>query len=52
MSIIDVLRPKVFLKMSVIIPKKNAAINSWNIVEFNLCFNIKNVMIIGEKKDE
>ena len=28
MSIIDVLRPNVFLKISVIIPKKNAAINS------------------------
>ena len=50
--IIDVLSPKVFLKISVISPKKKAAINSWKTVVFSLCFKIKNVMIIGEKKDE
>ena len=49
---IDVLSPKVFLKTSVISPKKKAAINSWKTVVFSLCFKIKNVMMIGEKKDE
>ena len=45
----EVLRPRVFLKMSVIKPKKKAYINKLITVVSSFIFKIKKQMIIGEK---
>ena len=45
----EVLRPRVFLKMSVIKPKKKAIINKLITVVSSFIFKIKKQMIIGEK---